>query len=96
MSRRAPRPFSIALGAFADGLAPATTLARVQRVWERAAGAAIARFCQPTAERSGVLTVTCAEAVWAHELQLMSAEVVERLNGELGGEAISQIRCRTG
>jgi predicted nucleic acid-binding Zn ribbon protein len=96
MSRIAPRPFSLALGALADRLAPATTLARVQRIWERAAGDAVARACRPTGERDGVLTVTCSEAVWAQELDLMGAEVVARLNEALGERLITSLRCRTG
>jgi len=77
-------------------LAPATTLARVQEVWERAAGPAIAAAARPTAERDGALTVTCAAAVWAQELDLMAGELIPRLNAELGTEAITQLRCRTG
>ncbi len=96
MRRRAPRPFAHALTELTERLAPATVLARVQRVWERAAGEAVARCCRPTAERDGVLTVTCSEAVWAQELDLMGAEVVERLNEELGQPLVDRLRCRVG
>jgi predicted nucleic acid-binding Zn ribbon protein len=84
------------VSAFADRLAPATTLARAQRVWEQAAGEAVARACLPTAEREGTLTVTCSEAVWAQELDLMGAEVVARLNDALGEPLVKRLRCRTG
>jgi predicted nucleic acid-binding Zn ribbon protein len=77
-------------------LAPASTLARVQEVWERAAGPAIAVSARPTAERDGVLTVTCAAAVWAQELDLMADELIARLNSALDGEHIRALRCRTG
>jgi predicted nucleic acid-binding Zn ribbon protein len=77
-------------------LAPASTLARVQQVWSRAMGASIAAAARPTAERDGVLTVTCEAAVWAQELDLMAAELVDRLNGALPGEPIRALRCRTG
>jgi predicted nucleic acid-binding Zn ribbon protein len=77
-------------------LAPATTLARVQQAWEQAVGAVIAEAGRPTAERDGLLTITCADAVWAAELDLMSSELVERLNETLGGELIRKLRCRTG
>jgi predicted nucleic acid-binding Zn ribbon protein len=43
-----------------------------------------------------VLTITCADAVWAAELDLMSAELVERLNQTLGEELIQRLRCRAG
>ncbi len=77
-------------------LAPATTLARVQEVWERTSGPAIAGAARPSAERDGVLTVTCAAAVWAQELDLMADELILRLNTALGAEAIRELRCRTG
>jgi predicted nucleic acid-binding Zn ribbon protein len=96
MSRLAPRPFSLAVNAFAERLAPATTLARVQRVWEQAAGEAVARACRPTAEREGTVTVSCSEAVWAQELDLMGESVVQRVNEALGEPLVKRLRCRTG
>lgn len=96
MSRPAPRSLSVALERFAEALAPATTLARAQRAWEQAVGGAIAEAGRPTAEREGVLTITCADAVWAAELDLMSPDLVARLNEALGGELIHRLRCRAG
>lgn len=96
MSRYAPRPLSLALAGLTEALAPATPLARVQQVWEQAVGATIAAAGLPTSERNGVLTITCADAVWAAELDLMSSELITRLNQALGGEQIHKLRCRTG
>jgi predicted nucleic acid-binding Zn ribbon protein len=96
MSRRSPRPLSFALQGLTDALAPATTLARAQRAWERAVGEAIAEAGRPTAEHEGVLTITCADAVWAAELDLLGSELVESLNGELGETLIDRLRCRSG
>ena len=96
MSKAAPRPLSAALQGLTRSLAPATTLARVQEIWEPTAGAAIAAAARPTAERDGVLTVTCAAAVWAQELDLLAGELIPRLNAVLGAEAIRELRCRTG
>ncbi len=96
MSRRAPRSLSVALGGLTRTLAPATTLARVQEIWEPTAGPAIARAARPTAERDGVLTVTCTAAVWAQELDLMAEQLTGSLNAALGAEAIRELRCRTG
>jgi predicted nucleic acid-binding Zn ribbon protein len=94
--RRAPRPLSAIVPGFTAELAPASTLARVQSVWEHAAGGAIAASARPTAERDGVLTVTCEAAVWAHELDLMADELIAKINAQLPGEPIRQLRCRTG
>jgi predicted nucleic acid-binding Zn ribbon protein len=96
VSRPSPRPLSLALDGLTAALAPATTLARVQQAWEQAVGGVIAEAGRPTAERDGLLTITCADAVWAAELDLMSSELVERLNETLGGELIRKLRCRTG
>jgi predicted nucleic acid-binding Zn ribbon protein len=94
--KAAPRPLSVALEGLTSALAPATTLARVQEIWERTAGPAVAAAARPTAERDGILTVTCVAAVWAQELDLMSSELAARLNASLGSEAIRELRCRTG
>ncbi len=94
--RAAPRSLASALHELTGTLAPASTLARVQEVWERTAGDAIAACASPTGERDGVLSVTCNAAVWAQELNLMADELIARLNQELGAERIRELRCRTG
>jgi predicted nucleic acid-binding Zn ribbon protein len=97
MSRRpAPRPLAAALQGLTASVSPASTLARVQEVWEPAAGSAISAAAAPTAERHGVLTVTCSSAVWAQELDLMAPALLERLNGALGDELLHKLRCRAG
>jgi predicted nucleic acid-binding Zn ribbon protein len=94
VSRSAPRPLSLALHGLTQALAPATTLARVQAAWEQALGETIAEAGRPTAERDGLLTVVCSDAVWAAELDLMGPQLIERLNEALGGELIHKLRCR--
>jgi predicted nucleic acid-binding Zn ribbon protein len=95
VSRRAPRPLSMLVRELTATLAPASTLARVQEVWEAVVGPAIAASARPTAEHDGVLSVTCEAAVWAQELDLMAAELIPRLNRALAGEQIRALRCRT-
>jgi predicted nucleic acid-binding Zn ribbon protein len=96
MSRLAPRPLSFALEGLTAGLAPATTLARVQQIWVQALGVTIAEAGSPVSEHDGVLTVVCADSVWAHELELMGPELVGRLNDVLGAEIVHKLRCRSG
>jgi predicted nucleic acid-binding Zn ribbon protein len=96
VSRPAPRPLSFALGELTATLVPATTLARVQQAWEQTVGEVIAQAGLPTAERGGVLTITCADAVWAAELDLMGSRLVDSLNQSLGEQLIHRLRCRTG
>jgi len=96
MSRPAPRRLADALRDLSAQVAPATTLARVQEVWEGAAGPAVASAARPVAERDGVLTVVCEAAVWAQELELMEGQLLTALNDALGGETVTGLRCRTG
>jgi predicted nucleic acid-binding Zn ribbon protein len=96
VSRPAPRPLSFAIDGLTSALAPATTLARVQQIWEQAVGPVISAAGLPTAERDGVLTVTCTDAVWSAELDLMGQDLVERVNEQLGESLIQRLRCRTG
>ena len=96
MSRAAPRPLAAALDVLTATLAPASTLARVQEIWERAVGPAIASSAHPSAERDGVLTVLCDGAVWAQELDLMACDLILRLNSALGAKALRELRCRSG
>jgi predicted nucleic acid-binding Zn ribbon protein len=95
VTRAAPRPIAAALRPLEQALAPASTLARVQQVWEQAAGPAIAANARPTAERDGVLTVTCDASVWAQELELMGGRLIELLNAALATDALRELRCRT-
>jgi predicted nucleic acid-binding Zn ribbon protein len=90
--RRGPRPLAAALDQLTAELAPATLLAEVQRAWPEAAGDAFAAQSQAVAERDGVITVACASAVWAQELDLLSERVVERLNERLGRPAVRGLR----
>jgi predicted nucleic acid-binding Zn ribbon protein len=74
----------------------------VQRVWPEAVGPTIAAQAEPTAERDGVLTVRCAAAVWAQELDLLGPEIVARINTALGSAAgssqdgpVRSLRCQS-
>jgi predicted nucleic acid-binding Zn ribbon protein len=85
-----------ALSVLADDLAPRTLLADVQRAWPGVVGPSIAAEAEPTAERGGVLTISCSASVWAQELDLMSVAILERLNAALAAGAISRLRCVAG
>ncbi len=80
---RRPRPLGSALGAAIEPLEPATTLAAVQRAWERAVGPAIAAEASPVAERDGVITVACRSATWAQELDLLAERTLAELREAL-------------
>ena len=91
--RRSPRPMAFALGQIRDELAPESLLADVQRAWRAAVGPTIAEEAQPTAERGGVVTVSCSASVWAQELDLMAPAILERLNRMLDSGRVARLRC---
>lgn len=88
--RLAPRPLAVSVERVAAEAAPATLLARVQGSWPGVVGAAVAREAEAVAERGGEVTVACRSAAWAHELEMLSVDLVDRLNRAIahsGGEA---------
>ncbi len=91
--RRSPRPLGLALDHIRDELGPASLLAEVQRVWHGTVGETIASEAEPTAERGGVVTVSCSASVWAQELDLMAPAILERLNDHLRTGRVSRLRC---
>jgi predicted nucleic acid-binding Zn ribbon protein len=93
-SRRVPRRAAGAVASLVEGLAPVSGLAALQRAWPSAVGELIAAQAHPTAERAGVVTVTCSSSVWAHELTLMGPDLVARINTAIGAENVRELRCR--
>lgn len=93
LSRRSPRPFSLALDAVRGDWEPETLLAEVQRVWGTAVGVVIAAQAVPVRERGGVLTVACVASVWAQELELMGPQIVAGVNAHLGSPRLTRLRC---
>ena len=91
--RRSPRTLAPALQELADDLAPRTLLADIQRIWPAAVGPELARQSTPTAERGGSLTVSCADAMWAQELDLMSPQILSELNARLDSGSLTRLRC---
>jgi predicted nucleic acid-binding Zn ribbon protein len=86
-SRRAPRPVAAAIDAALGDAQPETLLASVQTAWAGAVGEAIAAETTPVSERDGVVTVACTSSTWAHELDLLSDQIVSRLRSEMPSEA---------
>ena len=71
-----------------DGRVTAAAVGSIRRV-----GEVVAAQAEPTGERDGVLTVTCASAVWANELDLMGPELTGAINAALGAETVRALRC---
>ena len=94
--RRAPRLLASAFDDLVDALAPDTLLADVQRAWPATVGPSIAAQASPTAERAGVVTISCSASVWAQELDLMAEPILARLNEGLRRGRITRLRCIAG
>ncbi|HEY6731783.1 MAG TPA: DUF721 domain-containing protein [Solirubrobacterales bacterium] len=92
--RRAPRPAANAFQAALQKAAPQTSLAAIQTAWSAAVGEQLAAVAVPATERGGILTVECADAIWAQELDLMQAKLLERLQEEVGERAPKALRFR--
>jgi predicted nucleic acid-binding Zn ribbon protein len=86
--RPAPRPLAAVLGPVTAAASPQTLLARVQVAWREVAGPTLARAAAPVAEQQGVVTLACESAAWAQELELLSADLLTRVNERIapGGE----------
>jgi predicted nucleic acid-binding Zn ribbon protein len=82
-----------AFAVLTDALAPQTLLGDVQRVWAAVVGPSIAAQAQPTGERGGAITVSCAASVWAQELDLMAPQIIARLNDALPSGEVVRLRC---
>jgi hypothetical protein len=81
--RPGPRPISAALESAVGEVRPAGLLAAVQAAWPGVAGKALEASTAPVSERAGTVTIACESAVWAHELELLAADLVARLNEQL-------------
>jgi predicted nucleic acid-binding Zn ribbon protein len=92
--RRAPRPAAEAFRVARERVAPQTRLAAVQGVWVAAVGDGLAARATPVSERGGEVTVECADAVWAQELDLMQAQLLQGLREQLGELAPESLRFR--
>jgi predicted nucleic acid-binding Zn ribbon protein len=92
--RRAPRKAGEAFRVARDLAAPKTGLASVQAAWAGAVGEGIAEVTEPVSERAGTLTVECTNAMWAQELDLMQAQLLERLREALGEGAPRALKFR--
>ncbi|NLT36054.1 MAG: DUF721 domain-containing protein [Gaiellales bacterium] len=69
--------------------------ARLAENWPSVVGAEIARNAVPTSLRAGKLIVAASSPAWAQTLQLMSPQVIERLNAVLGEDAVREMVVRS-
>jgi hypothetical protein len=66
--------------------------ARIFSAWEQIVGPEVAARCRPSSMKGGVLKVRTESAVWASEFRYLSADVIRRINAELGKEIVREIK----
>jgi predicted nucleic acid-binding Zn ribbon protein len=96
VKRLAPRPLAEALKGVQRDAAPATLIAAVQAAWPSIAGETLNAAAQPVSASERVVTIGCESGVWAHELELLGPDLLDRLNGALDGTRIEKLRFVVG
>jgi len=74
------------------GLESPVETARIFSSWEQIVGPEVAARCRPTSLKGGVLKVRTESAVWASEFRYLSADVIRRINAELGKQLVTEIK----
>jgi predicted nucleic acid-binding Zn ribbon protein len=70
------------------------SVAAVTGRWDEIVGADVARHCTPDGFADGVLVVQCDSSVWATQLRHMAADLVRRLNAEVGQGTVTRVEVR--
>lgn len=64
---------------------------RVLSAWAEAVGAQVAARATADSLEGGVLTVVVPDSTWRHELSLSRQEMIDKLNGVLGGRVVKDL-----
>ena len=64
--------------------------------WAGLAGERIAGEAWPVRERDATITIACAKATWAQELDLLQNDLLARLNEALGEPRVRRLRFVVG
>jgi Dna[CI] antecedent, DciA len=62
--------------------------------WAQIVGPELADHTEPESLRDGELTVVADSTAWATQLRLLAAQLVKRLNAELGNGTVSRVKVR--
>ena len=66
--------------------------ARIVARWDQIVGLEVAAKCRPTSLKAGVLRVRTDSPAWASEFRFLSPQVIGRINAELGGTVVREIK----
>jgi predicted nucleic acid-binding Zn ribbon protein len=91
-----PQPLSLAIDRLleAEGWTLAAATGSVFGRWAQIVGPELAAHTSPESLTDGELTVTAASTAWATQVRLLSAQLIRRLNSELGDGAVQRVKVR--
>ena len=70
--------------------------ARIWEVWDESVGEAIAGHARPAYMKKGLLRVEVTDPIWLQELEFAGENIRQKLNENMGREAVSKIEFRLG
>jgi predicted nucleic acid-binding Zn ribbon protein len=94
--RADPQPLGAAISGLldAEGWAMAAATGSVFGRWAQIVGADLAAHTAPESLSDGELTVTADSTAWATQVRLLAAQLVRRLNTELGEGTVQRVKVR--
>lgn len=66
------------------------------KVWDKLAGEAVAKHCQPERIKDGVLFLKVDSPVWMQQLQFMKTLILEKVNGFMKDKPVKDVKFRIG
>lgn len=91
-----PEPLNAAIGGLMDarGWREAAAVGSVFGRWAQIVGPDLAAHTHPDSLADRELTVTADSTAWATQVRLLAAQLVRRLNTELGDGSVQRVRVR--
>jgi Dna[CI] antecedent, DciA len=94
--REDPQPLGMAIEGLLDdqGWRTAAAVGSVFGRWEQIVGDTLAAHTRPGGFTDGELLVIADSTAWATQVRLLRAQLIRRLNSELGGGTVTGVRVR--
>lgn len=73
------------------GIEHPASVGRLFRSWVEVVGEEVGRRLKPRALKAGVLRVAASSSAWAAEVRYLAPELIRRINGFLGEEAVRDL-----
>jgi len=91
-----PEPLNAAIDGLIDsrGWRESAAVGSVFGRWAQIVGPDLAAHARPDSLADGELTVTADSTAWATQVRLLAAQLVRRLNAELGDGSVQRVRVR--